>query len=56
MTEWENHRTETEWENSYIYKSFGFQARTARTARRPPRAARRPRAAAQPRPSPGGRR
>ena len=25
MTEWENHRTQTEWEDSLIIKSFAFQ-------------------------------
>ena len=26
MTEWETHRTETEFENSFIIKSFAFQS------------------------------
>ena len=24
LTDWENHRTQTEWEKSYIFKKFGF--------------------------------
>jgi anoctamin-10 len=24
LTDWENHRTDTEWEKSYIFKKFGF--------------------------------
>jgi hypothetical protein len=26
LTDWENHRTESEYEKSYIIKSFSFQA------------------------------